>query len=301
MLNNVLLQLMITNLPYPPDSLNKNLALPNSDSILSLQQKPNPFYDTIKQDTFFGIKNESKLPYRKETTTKSQPQSPQEILFNPTKNKVIIDGWQTLLLLTAFLLLGLTKAFANSRFKQSIRALINYGVALEINRDEKVFFHRGNILTTAIYLITSSLFLYHLKQVVNTTVLDQDNYLLYLLILGSILFIYSIKFLFSKVLFFVFNELSLSSEYIFNVSLYNNLLGIILIPVLSIIYFTSISFNTATVYLFIPIVAIVFLMRLLRLIVIGNSKGISYLYIFLYICTLEILPLVVMYRIFIHK
>lgn len=292
---------MITKYSYSPDSLSNNLTELKQITDSALNLNNNKLNDTIALDTFYGIKNEGELPYRKEIITKPQPKSTQETLYNPTKNKVIIDSWQTILLLIAFFLLGLTKAFANSRFKQSIRALINFGVAQEINREEKVFFHRGNILTTAIYLITSSLFIYHLKQVVNTTVLDEDNYFFYMLIIIAIFFIYGIKFLFSKILFFVFNESTLSSEYIFNVSLYNNLLGILLLPSLSIIYFTTISFHTAVLYLFIPSIAIVFLMRALRLFVIGNSKGISFLYIFLYICTLEILPLVVMYRIFIHK
>lgn len=288
---------MPTQLPYPSDSLSNKLNVSNQTNDSVINQVP----DTTIQDTFYGIKNEGELPFRKEITTKLQPKSTEQILFNPIKNKVIIEGWQTILLLITFFLLGLTKAFANNRFKQSIRALINYGVAQEINREEKVFFHRGNILTTIIYLITSSLFIYHLKQVINTNVLDEDNLFFFTLIFSTIIFTYSVKFLFSKVLFFVFNQTSLSSEYIFNVSLYNNLLGILLIPILSIIYFTTIHFNIAVLYLFIPTSAIVFLMRLLRLIVIGNSKGISFLYIFLYICTLEILPLVVMYRIFIHK
>ena len=292
---------MVTKYSYSPDSLSNNLTELEQiiDSALNLNN--NKLNDTIALDTFYGIKNEGNLPFRKEIANSPKNKITEQVLFNPTKNKGFIDGWQTILLLMAFFLLSLTKAFANNRFKQSIRALINYGVAQEINREEKVFFHRGNILTTTIYLITSSLFIYHLKQVVDTTVLDEDNLLFYILIIVAIFFIYGIKFLFSKILFFVFNDSTLSSEYIFNVSLYNNLLGILLLPLLSIVYFTTISFNSAVLYLFVPSIAIVFLMRVLRLIVIGNSKGISFLYIFLYICTLEILPLVVMYRIFIHK
>ncbi len=257
--------------------------------------------DSLAKDTFYGIKEDQFLPHRNENKLTTEQPIKKKVLFNGTTSKTIIYSWQSLLLLLAILFLGLTKAFANNRFKQSLRALLNYGVAQEINREEKVFFHRGNILSTIVYFITFSLFIYHIKQVVNTTVLDEDNFLFFILIFSSVIFIYIIKFLFSKILFFVFNEFNIANEYIFNISLYNNLLGVLLIPVLCVAYFTSYTFNDVLYYLFFPILSIVFLMRLVRLFVIGNSKGISYFYIFLYICSLEILPLVVLYRIFIHK
>jgi len=255
----------------------------------------------VNADTFYGIENESLLPYRAVTDQKNDTLTVVEVLFSPTKNKLLVESWQTILLLIAIMLIGLTKAIANNRFKQSVRALINYSVAQEINREEKVFFHRGNILATIIYVITASLFVYHLKQVVNNSVLEEDNLLFFVLIVGSILTIYLVKYLFSKILFFIFGEFSVSSEYIFNVSLYNNLLGILLAPLLSIAYFTSLEFSIALTYLFIPLLILIFLLRVIRLFIIGITKGISFVYIFLYICTLEILPLVVLYSIFIIK
>ena len=113
--------------------------------------------------------------------------------------------------------------------------------------------------------------------------------------------VYIVKYFFCKVLFFVLNDSNIASEYIFNVSLFNNLLGIVLIPIMCLTYFSALSFAAIFLYIAMPIVLLIFLWRVVRLFVIGNTIGILYFYIFLYICTLEILPLVVLFWIFILK
>lgn len=253
------------------------------------------------KDTVYGIKSEAPIPYRKapaaldsEHTTEKQIE---KVLYEPTEHKVNVDIWQTALLLVSIFLIAFIKAFNNSRFTQTVKSLFSYSVSLEITREEKVFFHRVNLFLSLNYLICASLFIYSffplpgLKSTFN-------NYLL--LVLG-IVFIYVVKYLFAKILFFIFNDASISLEYIFNVSLFNNLLGVFLIPTLSFMYFSSINTVLIIKYLALPTVAILFILRMVRLFVLGGNKGVSYLYIFLYICTLEILPLVVLYRFFILK
>ena len=257
--------------------------------------------DTVKQrDVFYGIKNENDIPIRS-VEIKTTKGAPIEKLFDPEPIVIVVSNWQIIILIGTILMLGFVKAFSSSRFKLSIKALFNYSVAQEITREEKVFFHRSNVLYTMIHLLTTSLFLYHLKEVINNSAIKESSFKSFILILGFLTVIYLTKYLFSKALFFILNSTSTASEYIFNVSLFNNLLGIILIPLLSLIYFSSLSFSFLLLYIAIPLIVLIFLFRLFRLYVMGNEKGISYFYIFLYICTLEILPLVVLYRIFIHK
>ena len=252
------------------------------------------------QDTFYGIKDEVLIPVRKPKVNSIHKQE-KEHLFDPQLYKTEVSGWQTITLLLTVFLLGFTKAFSNNRFKQSIRALVNFSVAQEINREEKVFFHRANIFLTIIHALTLSLFIYQLREVFQNTSKDIAPFMVFLFIAGSIISIYTIKYLFSKMLFFIFNDTGIASEYIFNTSLFNNLLGVLLIPVLAIVYYTSFDFYFILFYIAIPLIGLAFLLKLIRLFIIGNTKGISYFYIFLYICTLEILPLVVLYRIFILK
>ncbi len=258
------------------------------------------YQDTIvKADIVYGISNEISIPRRQ--TDVSSIQEPIEKLFDPSPIIEEVANWQIFILVVAVLLMGFVRAFSNNRFNQGIKALFNYSVAQEITREEKVFFHRSNVLFTIVHLLTLSLFVFQLREAFRLENIDVNKFSFFLLILTFLGTMYFIKYIFSRILLFVFNDASIASEYIFNVSLYNNLLGSTLAPVLCITYFTSVSFQTVLLYLAIPLMLIIFIFRLFRMVNVGEIKGVSYLYIFVYICTLEILPLVVLFRIFIFK
>lgn len=288
------------------DELNNLELIEEVDEPIELPKQKKEYFSKIKldtaeqTDTFYGINNEKSIPIRQteQTTTETHTL---EKLFDPNPKAINIANWQVIILVLIVVLLGFAKAFSSNRFKQSIKALFNYGTAQEISREEKVFFHRSNLLFTAIHLLATSLFLYHLKELFNSGGLVANKFMFFLLIFGGLTILYTFKYLFFRILSFIFNEASIASEYIFNVSLYNNLLGVILIPILCIMFFSSLPILSVLFYVAFPLIFLIFLLRVIRLYLVGIRKGILYSYIFLYICSLEILPLVVFYRIFVLK
>lgn len=252
------------------------------------------------KDTIYGTGSEGLRPIR-HTEVKDVEEVVTNKMFIPTPKASRVEGWQIVLLLITVFLVGIVKAFSNNRYRLGIKALFNYSVAQEITREEKVFFHRSNIFLTIVNLLSISLFVYELKDIISAGNESSKGFNFFLSILGFIVITYIIKYGFSKVLLFVFNDTSGASGYVFNVSLYNNLLGVLLIPTLCISYFTSLPFSQILTYIILPIVFLVLLLRLIRLFVIGRTLEVLYVYIFLYICSLEILPLVVLYRFFIHN
>jgi hypothetical protein len=256
--------------------------------------------ESLLKDTIYGIEHEELIPIRhiEETTLKQDPEIQE--LFDPSPINTGVEGWQIILLLITVLLLGMVKAFSNNRYRLGLKALINYSVALEIIREEQVFFHRSNIFLTIAHTLSLSLFIYELKNELLNSINVFQGFNAFLIIVGIVVLVYFVKYIFSKSLLFIFNDTTTASEYIFNISLYNNLLGSLLIPILCIIYFTEISFHHLLFFAVLPLLLLVFLLRIIRLFIIGRSIGLLYVYIFLYICSLEILPLVVLYRFFIR-
>jgi len=248
-------------------------------------------------DTVYGIENEGSIPIR-HTEIITIEELPVEKMFHPSPLVTGVESWQIIILLIAVFFLGIVKAFSNKRYRLGIKALINHGVAQEITREEQVFFHRSNIFLTITHVLLVSLFVYELKDIVSVGVEKTEGFNFFLLIVGVVIITYTVKYLFSKVLAFIFNDTISASEYIFNVSLYNNLLGVLLIPILCISYFSSFSFLFILLYAVIPIAILMLLLRFVRLFIVGRTLGVLYVYIFLYICTLEILPLVVLYQVF---
>jgi hypothetical protein len=87
----------------------------------------------------------------------------------------------------------------------------------------------------------------------------------------------------------------------FNVYLTNKIAGLLLIPiVIGLAYFPY--GKSILVNLGIVLITFMYLFRVKRGIQIGISKAkLSYFYLFIYLCTLEILPLAVLVRVFIDN
>ena len=254
----------------------------------------------VQKDTVFGINNDMTIPIRQAPIKLITTQKPTKIVLEAQPKVKGVANWQMLILLLAVLFMGFVKAFSNNRYTQGIKALLNYSVAQEITREEKVFFHRSNLFFTAIHLLTTALFVFQLRESLNIGVVEVNQFSIFLSILAFLGGMYSLKYLFFRLLSFIFNEVNVALEYIFNVSLYNSLQGVFLIPILCVAYFTEVSIYFTLMYLAFPLLFFVLLFRMFRLVKIGQQKGVSYVYIFVYICTLEILPLVVLYRIFVR-
>ncbi len=258
---------------------------------------PNLIADTVVQDSVvFELSSTNKIPIRKAVKQKITTKEPSKITFEPTLKYINNSTWPSIILTITLLLLAFTKAFGTNRIRQIYKSLFSYYSANEVVREEKVFFHQVNFSLFLVYLLTISLLLYFTA----TTINPNNSYsFLYPSIFGLVTLAYLIKFLFNSILAYLFDCAQHIPSYTYNVLLYNYLLGVILIPSLALIYFSDFSNTVILNMVILPLICIVLLIRFIRFFAIGISNNFSYLYIFLYICTLEILPLVVLGKFFI--
>jgi len=268
----------------------------SSDSALTNLSTSNAL-DSVNHDSIYKLNALEKIPFRKvETTQKIDSNSTKQVLFEPTLRTNINTTWPSIILTLATLLLAFTKAFGLTRFRQIYKSLFSFYAAHEITREERVFFHRVNFSLFIIYLSNISLLLHYL---VNTYKPESETSFLFPIILMGVVLAYLIKFISNAILAYVFSHEQMTPSYSYNVLLYNYLFGVFLIPALALIYFSNINDLSLLKFIIVPLILIVLTIRFIRFFVIGISNNISILYIILYICTLEILPLVVLGKFFI--
>jgi hypothetical protein len=128
--------------------------------------------------------------------------------------------------------------------------------------------------------------------------LDQFSFWWLLLYSTSILsIIYLGKFLFLIFSGWIFNEKTAANTYIFVVFLVNKVIGIALIPFLLIMAFSSDDIVQIAVVVSIFVVGILFFYRyLVSLGTFHREFKVSALHFFLYLCAVEILPLLLIYK-----
>lgn len=307
MYNNYLKNQITDSTAQQLDSLSLDLIEVEDKSSLIIPDKPKRNYvpkqqepQETHQDSFqfnFELKNiptrQVKKAITNQTTTKVE-----QVLFVPKEKNKNTNSWETILLLIAFFIIAFIKAFSPTRFRQIFKSLFSFYSAQEVVREEKVFFHRANFSMFFLFVLTSSLFI---GNVFGQKYFEALSVFNYLQIAAVILLIYFIKFTSSSILASVFSVSGMVSTYIYNVLIYNYLVAFLLLPCLVLMYYSPFNPSVMLNYIIVPLLIIILTFRLLRLYVIGRENSVLNFYIILYICTLEILPLVVLGKIFILK
>jgi hypothetical protein len=189
------------------------------------------------------------------------------------------------------------KVFYRKIFEQITQAFFNNRITNQIVRDENILVQKASVLLTIIFNLVASLFLYQISILFSWN----PDYLgggfnRYLIFAFAVSFIYTIKFIGLKVIGNIFKIDKGIAIYIFNIFLINNLLGIALLPILTFISFSK-SYALYGVDLALILIGVAFVYRLVRGFLIGLTYGgFSLLYLFLYLCALEIAPVMVLFK-----
>ena len=204
-------------------------------------------------------------------------------LTKPIFNQDII----VVLLTVSFLLIAILRASYWKHAKLLFMGVFAQRYANQYLREENAFTERVNFITFLLMTINFSVIL--LK------VLPQSSVLNVIYLIGGVALFFILKM--GVMLFFgkIFRVKDIAKLGIFFSFLFDRALGLFLFPLVIALYFFAFKI-TATLFILISIVCgLLLLLKLFWLWKIGTSAfGLSQFYIFLYLCTLEISPLLLL-------
>ncbi len=200
-------------------------------------------------------------------------------------------NWMLVILFFGFISLAYVRSVHRKRFSMLVQTFINWKVAKQIIRYEKVYTHPVNILLNLNFLFCFPLFLslsaFHLT---NPGYSISEMYLL--IILPFLLYLIS-KLVLYKFSAWLLVENETIEEYVFQASLFNKYLGVCYLILTTLLIYSPISssflskIGLGVLFLFLSF-------QLIRGVIIGIEKGKNLYLIILYLCTLEILPWLVL-------
>ena len=154
-------------------------------------------------------------------------------------------------------------------------------------REENAFTERVNAITFFLMAINFTLIILKINQ--SFELLTVGFVLVY--VIGFFLF----KMGLIRLLGFILKTKDLSKLAVFFSMLFDRTLGFILFPLVVVLYFFSFEASNIVLAISFALFLILILMKLFWLWQIGtNSFGLPQFYIFLYLCTLEIFPLLLL-------
>lgn len=259
-----------TSLFGVPDSIN--------DSILSKESQ------AIFQDdpaNFFFSFHETK-PARTELSEKGKPIS--------SKNY----DWMVAVLLFSIVLLALIRFSFNKFLNRVVDSLINSQTSTNLFLEKNLRNLRGSIFMNLLFFVNGALFL--VQYSVYILSINQKTALLFLYFFFGLMGLYATKFIVIRTIGYIFNGKRESKEYWHSVFIYNKNLGLFLLPIILSAPFIAKHAVPLLLNIGILLALSLYILRLTRGLKILFRQHVSIFYMILYLCALEILPLLVILK-----
>jgi hypothetical protein len=213
------------------------------------------------------------------------------ILFEPNSNHRAYLNWSLLLGLISISLILVTKTNYRKFMDQVVNAIINFQLAEKTLREKNILARRAYFMLNLNYILMFALFILLVLVSVEFH-LPHKYYLDYMIIFSGLSILILIRLGIIYLNGFLFQMMPATLEYIHNVFLINKNLGIIFLPVLISSIYTPPQISKILLTAGFILLFMATLLKIVRGFQIIIKNRVLLFYSILYLCTLELLPLV---------
>ena len=154
----------------------------------------------------------------------------------------------------------------------------------------------GGLLLNILFIVSTSAFIS--LMVKNNINYQFSFWQIFGISIISLLVIYLVKFIFTMFMGWVFDKQEIASSYNFLIFVINKFIGIILIPILFFIAYANTDLKQLSISTALIILGFLFVYRFFKAFqTLSGRLKISAYHFFIYFCSVEILPLIILYKI----
>lgn len=207
-----------------------------------------------------------------------------------------------LVLLFVFGLISWITYSQRKRLGVIMNALAVPRVINQLIREENAILQRVFVILLLVFILVFSTFLYQTCVSYGWTIFNAKGFVLFMLCALTISIVYFIKLTVVSFVGYVLQAEELVKEYFYNIFLINILLGLLLLPIVVLNAYTPFIPDTILIRTGVGVLLITMIYRSLRGVFMGTSNSnFSVYHLFLYLCTLEILPMIILIKLFIGR
>ncbi len=250
-----------------------------------------------KQDSILHIKTDSLA--QRDTLERASLFSGHSLkIIHPTPmfNGAKTSYWPGILL---FLTLSIYVLIRISEPKKILRIFVSvFSIqeAKQLFREEFKLTKRMSLLLGIGFILVMAFLIQKTNEYFGLILLNAPLLKQYMFFVGIIVVMYLIKFVANSILAYIISDNDLGKEYLYTVFVFGQTIGIILFPFIVCLQYTTYP-SEWFLYPALVICAGFYALRMFRVFVLSTTEqNIGILYIFLYLCALEILPLLVLIK-----
>lgn len=213
--------------------------------------------------------------------------------FVQIERNTLIPLWIHGVILLCFILFAIAQYKYGKRIQQIFNAYFTNRLFNQLSREGGLLKERGSIFLFISFILGFSLLIYKTYQFYFN--IPINGYILYTKIVVGVFAFYLLKMGIYNLIGYIFKVTKETYDYILKIYIFCQLTSVF---ILIFIVFITYSVSETIILFSWGLIALSFLIRLIRgvLVTFFNFKATIY-YIFLYLCTLEILPLFLLFKI----
>ncbi|MFY7964256.1 MAG: DUF4271 domain-containing protein [Chitinophagaceae bacterium] len=199
------------------------------------------------------------------------------------------------LLVGIVLFLAIIKSFFPKYFKNTFNVFFQASFRQKQTREQLSQDNVAALLLNSLFILSTASFVALTAK--KFKIINISFWQLFLIAVLSLAVIYIGKYLFTQFLGLVFNKKEEADSYSFLVFIVNKIMGVVLVPFLFLIAFATTGIETIAFNTSIIVILLLFIFRFFS--TYKNMSGrlkINAIHFFLYFCSIEILPLLLMYK-----
>lgn len=195
-----------------------------------------------------------------------------------------------------FFILGITRSFYNKYFSTLFRVFFNSTLKQNQLTDQLEQAKLPSLIFNIFFIITTGLYLFFLIKFNALSTAHVSINLMFVCI-AAVGVGYLVKYLSLKFTGWLTSYKAEANTYIFIIFLLNKMIGLFLLPVVTIIAFCNIQIVSVTILISLIVLAVIFLVRFFRSYSLLQSKlKVTPFHFILYVSALEILPILLIYK-----
>ena len=172
----------------------------------------------------------------------------------------------------------------------------SFQVASRIFKDNNILHKQVDNILLVSYFISASLLLFYVERRFGFFPYGLSGLGLFAFNLVFLILLALIKMLLTRLIGILFGQELLLREYFYNTQIYNKILGILIPPFMLFALYSRGILNTGIHWLMLALLAGLLVLRMFRALLFSFRKDLSKFYMFLYLCALEMAPLILLYR-----
>jgi hypothetical protein len=199
-----------------------------------------------------------------------------------------------LFLLTGFF--AWIRVYYGNLIIQTVQASVDFQVANRMFNDNSLLQNQLDRILYLFFFLSMGFLLYVVELRIELIPYGLQGWGLFLFNLALLSGVFLGRLMMLNIAGILFKRIRLLREYLYNIFIFNKLTGMAILPLIFLLVYTRGILQEVVFWLTLLVVCGIFLMRLTRGVVFSYRKEVLIFYIFLYLCALELAPLVLLYR-----